>query len=485
MMKPIHFLFLLLLSLLAAPAMAQEVIYSPYQNFDHRKGDFEVAGRIGDRIYTYRYTGTAYFLDVWDDSMNLKATVVLDFFPDKVSRARFVTYPDHMVVLYQTTERSRSVLYAATLDQQGLLQGRPVQLDEIKTGIFGGGGEQFDYTVSEGKNYILFYQITQGRRDITLQGWLLNDQGQKVKSINAGYAADGSVRRGDVVVTDQGKVYLTALRIAGVKDYAGDGVLLQLDSSGRRYTVVPMPVQDIFLGSIFMRMAGSSGQLVIAGFYSDAKNGQYDGVFFTAYDPAAGSFTPMRQMPFSDRLRVATGARNTRKAFNDFMIRNLVVRKDGGFVLIAENSYVTSRGYTSPYGFYSYYYSPFAYGTSVKEYYYNDVVVLSFGPDALLEWSSFVRKSQYSQEDGGRFSSFAFLNTGGSLAMLYNDFNSRRSSIQLAVIDAEGKQQVRSMAEGTSKDPDWLPRLGRQTAQRELIVPCLRRGEICFARVTF
>ena len=41
------------------------------------------------------------------------------------------------------------------------------------------------------------------------------------------------------------------------------------------------------------------------------------------------------------------------------------------------------------------------------------------------------------------------------------------------------------MAAGSNTDPDWLPRLGRQTAQRELIVPCLRRGELCFARVTF
>lgn len=484
-MKRLHFFFLILLSLLAFPAMAQQVIYSPYQKFDHRKGDFEVAGRVGDRIYTYRATGDEYYLDALDDSMNLKATVVLDFFPAKVSSARFMTYADHMVVLYQTTERNRSVLYAARLDQQGLLQGRPVQLEEIKTGIFGSGGEQFETIVSEGKNHILFYRLTQNRRDITLLGSLLNSDGQKIRSINATYTAEGTVRRGDVVVTDDGNIYLTALRIAGVKDYAGDGVLLQLDSNGKRYSAVPLPLPNIFLGSMFMRMAGSSGQLVISGFYSNEKNGHYDGVYFTTYDPAGNSFTPMRTMPFSDRLRVATGVRNTKKAFNDFVIRNLIVRKDGGFVLVAEQVFLSTRGAATPYGFYSYYYSPFAYGATVREYYYNDIVVLSYGPDALLEFSSFVRKSQFSQEDGGRFSSFAFINTGGSLAMLYNDFNSRRSSIQLAAIDAAGQQQVRSMAEGTQTDPDWLPRQGRQTSQRELIVPCLRRGEICFARVTF
>lgn len=483
-MNRVHLLFLLC-CLLSGWAAAQEVIYTPYQKFDHRKGDFEVAGRVGDRIYTYRNTNGEYYLDAWDDSMNLKATVVLDFFPDKVSKAHFVTYPDHMVALYQTTDRNRTALYSALLDAQGLLQGRPQLLEEMKTGIFGSGGHQFDYTLSEGKNFLLFYQVDQGRKDVTLRGWLLNNSGKKIRTINANYTGEGSVRPGDLVVTDQGAVYLSVLRIAGAKDYAGQGVLLQLDTNGRRYTEVPIPVPDIYLGSTFMRMAGGSGQLVLSGFYSDEKNGQYDGVYFTAYDPVAATFQPLKQMPFSDRLRVATGARNTRKAFNDYVIRNLVVRRDGGFVLVAENTYVTTRGYGNPYGFYSYYYSPFSYGATVREYYYNDIVVLSYGPDALLEWSSFVRKSQYSQEDGGRFSSFAFLNTGGSLAMLYNDFNTRRSSIQLAAIDGEGKQQVRSMAAGSNTDPDWLPRLGKQTAQRELIVPCLRRGELCFARVTF
>lgn len=484
-MNRFHFLFLVLLGFLSLQAAAQEVIYAPYQKFDHRKGDFAVAGRVGERIYTYRSSGEEHFLDAWDDSMNLRATVVLDFFPAKVSAAHFVPYPDHIVVLYQTTERNRSLLYAARLDERGLLQGRPLLLEEMKTGIFGSGGDLYDYTVSEGKNFILFYRAEEGRKDITLRGWLLNNQGQKVKSINANYAAAGSVRPGDLIVTDQGSVYLTALRTAGVKDYAGEGVLLQLDSGTRRLTVLPLPLKDIYLSSVFMRVAGSSGQLVIAGFYSDTKNGQYDGVYFTSYDPVAGAFAPLRQMPFTERLRAATGARNTKKAFNDFVIRNLVVRKDGGFVLVAENAFVSARTASGPYGFYSYYYGPFVYGATIREYYYNDIVALSYGPDGTLEWSSFVRKSQYSQEDGGRFSSFAFLNTGGSLAMLFNDFNNRRSSIQLAAIDGAGHQEVRSLAAGEASDPDWLPRLGRQTAQRELVVPCLRRGEICFTRVTF
>jgi hypothetical protein len=77
------------------------------------------------------------------------------------------------------------------------------------------------------------------------------------------------------------------------------------------------------------------------------------------------------------------------------------------------------------------------------------------------------------------------LNTGGALAFLYNDFNPAHSRIQLATLDAEGKTDVHSFTAEGNDYPDWLPRAGKQVASRVLIVPCLHKKQICFARVTF
>ena len=103
----------------------------------------------------------------------------------------------------------------------------------------------------------------------------------------------------------------------------------------------------------------------------------------------------------------------------------------------------------------------------------------------MREWQTFVRKNQYSQEDGGLFSSFAFMNTGGTLGFLFNDYNTNRSKIQLASVDGSGKLNMRSLAAGTADDPDWLPRSGKQIAAREVVIPCLRKRQICFAKIVF
>jgi hypothetical protein len=187
-------------------------------------------------------------------------------------------------------------------------------------------------------------------------------------------------------------------------------------------------------------------------------------------------------LTFDESLRNNTGERNKKLAFNDYMVRNMIVKNDGGFVLIAEDFFLTSRNSYSPgFGYYSMYYPSMS--SSVREYHYNDILALSYDAEGQRQWKAFVRKEQYSQEDGGVFSSYAMMNTGGSLGFLFNDFNSSRSHIQLAVIDGDGHVSMKLLQPG--QETDWLPRYAKQVASREIVVPCFHKREICFAKIVF
>ncbi|MFY0100251.1 hypothetical protein ABTQ08_22555, partial [Acinetobacter baumannii] len=48
---------------------------------------------------------------------------------------------------------------------------------------------------------------------------------------------------------------------------------------------------------------------------------------------------------FSNEFREEVRAEeNLKAAFNQFFLKNIILRKDGGFMIIAESAYVTSRG---------------------------------------------------------------------------------------------------------------------------------------------
>jgi hypothetical protein len=480
-------LFSLVLLCISIACGAQGISYSSFEKFDLRSGDYSVVGKVGGRIYTYRATSDGYFLDAWDDSMQRAATVILDFFPDKIYDTRFIAYPDKIIALFQVAERGRISQHAALLDATGRLQGKVQQLDEVKTGIFGASGNYFSIAVSEDKKYIAVYTTSGKGSTLNISHILLDDNLTVLQRSNAGYAGENSLAAEPALLDNNGNLYLPVTTNTGSRDYA-DGIwLLMLAKGSGKLADTELPLGNNYGSGLYFKMDNVSRRIYAGGFYSQKKAGNYDGILFAYFNADSGNAPTVRRIPLEDRLREATGERSKRRAFNDYQTRQLIIRNDGGFVLIAEDYYMSVRagGGVGPYGYYNSYYSPFMGAQNIREYHYGDILALSYNAEGVREWSSFIRKDQYSQEDGGVFSSYSFINTGGSLGFLYNNYDSRRSRITLAVVDAEGRIDTHALDAGAAQDPDWIPRAGRQVSARELVVPCMRRRQICFAKVVF
>ncbi len=483
-------LAVLLFLLSFSSASAQDIIYSAYQKYDLHQGDFSVVGKTGGKVYTYRSTNEGFFLDAWDDSMQRTATVILDFFPAKIYETKFIAYPDKIVVLYQSLERGKVVQHAAKLDAMGRLVGEPLRLDSAKTGFFGANKDYFSSAVSDDKHYLAIYAADAKGDNLNLSATVLDDNLQVINRFARVYTNDEKVDAGDAMLDNKGTFYIPVYTKAGGEGYFSAMKLLSLKPGDTRINIARLPLGEKFAASPYLRIDNSKSVIYLGGFYSEKKNGNYDGVLYATYDIAGNAFGGQRMPAFSEELKNMTGARSKKRAFNDFQTRQLIVKNDGGFVMVSESYSLTTRSTGSPYGYGSGYY-PMAYGPfmgggrTIREYHYDDILVLSYNGDGTNEWNSFVRKEQYSQEDGGMFSSYALLNTGGSLGFLFNTLTGRRSIIQLATVNGEGHADARSLAMNTSDDPDWLPRAGKQVAARELVVPCLRKRQICFVKVLF
>ena len=77
---------------------------------------------------TTRYTINTHqlrltYITAFDDRMEKQATVVLDFFPKKVYKTRFVANSSQIIVIYQGLEENRIMQYVALLDDKGRLAG--------------------------------------------------------------------------------------------------------------------------------------------------------------------------------------------------------------------------------------------------------------------------------------------------------------------------------------------------------------------------
>lgn len=484
-MNSLKSFFAILFSLcLTVTTRAQEVTYSPFDKFDFRSDDYGVVGMTGGYLYTYRNTADGGLLDAYDDSMNKVATVLLDFFPQKIYETRFISYPDKIIVLYQALESNKVVQYAALLDEKGRLKGRPVELGNTKTSIFGATKTYFSSAVSDNKKMIVIYSANDKGSEVAFEGKWLDDKLTIIKRSRAVFKNDNTIQHGEVNVSNDGVVYMTAFTQVGAQNNADAFWILSLPVGATKFEPIELPLDTKFAASGYMKIDNVNNQIYFGGFYANKKNDNYDGIIYADYDIAGNKYLTRKFIPFDQGLINAAGARRRNHAFDNYQVEHLIVRNDGGFVLISEVHYITTRSNYSPgFGYYSFY-SPYM-TTMVHEYHYNDIMALSYDKDGTRLWSSFISKEQYSQEDNGVFSSYALLNTGGTLAFLFNDFNIAHSRIQLATLTSEGKSEIHNFTAEGNDYPDWLPRYGKQVAARTLVVLCFHKKQICFAKVVF
>jgi hypothetical protein len=478
-------LFILVLCLFVSRLVsAQEVTYSQYDKFDYRSDAYSVVGMSGGNLYTYLRNDEGSRLDAYNDSMNKVATVILDFFPQRIYQVRFITYPDKMIVLYQALESNKVVQYAALLDESGLLRGKPIELGKIKTGIFGATRNYFSSAYSDNKKVILIYSATNKGGEIDFECKWLDDNATITKSSKTSFKTDNTPEHGEVNVANDGTVYMAAYTPLGSQNYTDQYWILKLTPGAENFESKELELGDKYATAGYTKVDNVNNRVYFGGFYSDTKNGNFDGFIYAAYDIATGVYTTKRFIPFDSELAAAAGPHSRGHAFDNYVVRQLIVKNDGGFVMISEVNFITTRSSFAPgFGYYSFY-TPYM-NSAVREYHYNDVMALAYDKNGVREWNAFIHKQQYSQEDEGVFSSYALLNTGGTLAFLYNDFDSRNSRIQLSTISAEGKSETHGLSTEGNESPDWLPKSSKQVAGRVMVVPCFHKKQICFARVSF
>ena len=182
-----------------------------------------------------------------------------------------------------------------------------------------------------------------------------------------------------------------------------------------------------------------------------------------------------------------------------YSLDELVLRSDGGALLVAEQYFVEEINRIDPYGFG--YYSTFnrTYRPDFI-YYYNDIIVVNIRPDGEVEWASRIPKQQVSQNDGGYFSSYAMSIVRDKIFFVYNDdyrnfdanrnkrknnFTGRSSIIIIGEVSKDGQVRLLPLFNNNEADVITRPKVCRQVGPREMVVFGERGRNYRFALLEF
>lgn len=158
-------------------------------------------------------------------------------------------------------------------------------------------------------------------------------------------------------------------------------------------------------------------KLAVAGFYSAKGTYSIRGVSFTLIDAASGSILRQGSQPFNaDFVELFSRSQVYEKGSEiyNYNLDNIIIRSDGGALLLSEQFYVEART-TS-------YYNGYSYTTRITYYYhYNDVIAININPDLTIAWANKVAKRQLTTNDGGYYSSYAYAVAGDKIYLIFND----------------------------------------------------------------
>ncbi len=494
------------LLLLGCISWGQRIVYSEPEKDDSRRMNFEIIGRMGNNYLVYKNTRGDNFICVYDTDMKLVEKVKHEYMPDeRLINVDFYPYSDFIYMIYQYQKKNIVYCNAVKLDGLGKKISEPVELD---TSLISGMNSNKIYTSlsSEDRQKIIIFKInSKNRQRYIITTKLYNDKLELLKRTALSMSMEErNDYLGEFVIDNEGNLVFS-------KYYRTSN-----ENISKAYMVVKKAMEDSFsyseiqldknyLDEIRIKADNHNGRYFLNAFYYKLKRGPIDGLYFRVMDKNSGAIILENTLAFSDELRRdAKGDANLKMAFNDYFIRNIITKRDGGFIVDAEAYYTTSRGtswnrwdymYGSPYSSPLDYYSYSPYNSSwwwrsrwnnnpAVRYHADNIVIISFNKEGEVDWTNVVRKGQFDDDSDDRIS-YQVMNTGGQLHFLFNQYERRNLLLNDYALSPDGKVTRNPTLKNLDKGFEFMPKYGKQVSAKQVIVPCFYRNYICFAKIDF
>lgn len=216
------------------------------------------------------------------------------------------------------------------------------------------------------------------------------------------------------------------------------------------------------------------GGLIGAGLYGVDTREKVHGAFFLKTFDGSGAYT-LHSEGFDKQfysILKRKDINNEVAGIEDADAAHLVVRHDGGAVLISECHYEYERGMTAGRGMMR------EGARLIVDYYYDDVFTVAFQPNGKIQWKTVLHKKQYSQDDDATFSSFMLMRQAEQIRFLFNDEIKSDNTCSEYTIDPTGQFDRNSLINTLNQPLRLRFRDGVQINAEECIIPSEYRNKL-------
>ncbi len=419
----------------------------------------------------------------------------------------FTSFPD------QKTKNNR--LFVQPVDKQSLLadNNNKRQLAEINyEGNSKKNSGSFSFrTSNDSSKVLIFYSLPYNYNDPEKFGFMVVDKEMNLlwkKDITLPYR-DELFDIETIKVDNYGNAYVLGLLYMDRRRTKRKGAanyqykVLSYTNNGGDINEYSVGLPDKFLTDLQIGIRANK-DIVCAGFYSETGKLSIRGTFFFSIDARTKEVKTQSFKEFDiDFITQNMTEREADKAkrreekgqdveLYEYDLDKLIVRSDGGAMLIGEQYFVKTVTYTQ-------YIGNRPSVRTVTYYYYNDIILVNIDGSGNIDWAIKVPKRQMSVDDGGFYSSYAMAINKDKIYFIYNDnpdnlsytgvgrvsnAGGRNQVVMVAQVNSKGEMSRKPLSAGIS-EVIIRPKVCEQISYSDMILFGQRRKTQQFGRITF
>lgn len=291
-----------------------------------------------------------------------------------------------------------------------------------------------------------------------------------------------------IVVTNEGRMYYIILKNnyrSRIKDHYYE-IFYQdenMESIGR----YEINLGDRLTYDVYFEYDDLNDRLVAGGFHAEKNLAWAKGYFLFQLEEGESNDYQIDYYDFSEVLVndfLERDAPSKLKGIFDTNIQQIILRQDGGLLIVAERVRTNERNYGTLPSRTLYNPALDNIGGSV-DHYYEHLLVISIHPNGDKHWANVLRKRQYSQDDGAVFSSFFAIKSPRNLHFLFNDEIREENTVSEYLVKGGGSSERNSVMNTENQKLRLRFQAAVQTAADELVIPSERRNRLKLVRVKF
>ena len=494
---------LLIITLCPQSVMSQKLFYSHTSGSDFSGTRFEIIGKQGNGYWIYKNKHRNHYLCRYDHNMVLTNEKELDILPDKIIDLDIYTGNSGIMLICQFKKNQWVYCQFIRMDTSGLLTQKPFIVDSTSIGNFS-DSRIYSSVCSDDKKKLLVYKRHIQSGVLRFSSFLLNNEGLLLER----YAAEEPFRKnesylGDCVLANSGDwAYLQEQRKNDESDVYEIDIKIKKQTESE-ISVVSIPLNGNWMSQPKLKVDNRNNRWLTNAFYRLERKGRTTGLFTVVVDQdllKMEQYNPFANMQENGLNQYAL----SNITFDNLLPEQILVKKNGGFLLIAEDNYSETYSnqnwnrdyyYNQPFNNYGdYFYNSRPYGiyrpfdgygnNSSTRYHSGDLLMLSLDSNLILEWSNVISKKQ-ADTDNENFLSFGLLNAGKDLHLFFLGNMNQKDLVNHQAVSSTGQVSRYPAWKSDAEELQFMPTFTKQTGVGEMIMPYIFQNKLGFALVDF